>query len=161
MRCRPTNRGAGSLPATDRAGTEGSPMLSCSCCRWPFWESADSQGKHLGGRRFPRGRWLWLVPGVLLFLLVFLFAVSCTLPDDVILSLVRPALAKAGFEIAAESARVEFPLGVRLDKASIGRPGGAELRLGTIRAGGGGAGVLRWLPVPATGSKGRAQAEAR
>jgi len=115
----------------------------------------------LWGRRFPRGRWLWLVPGVLLFLFVFLFAVSCTLPDDVILSLVRPALARAGFEIAAESARAEFPLGVRLDKASIGRPGGAELRLDTIRAGWEWTGLLRWLPVHATVSKGSAKAEAR
>lgn len=111
------------------------------------------------GRRFPRGRWLWIVPGVLLFLLVFLLAISCTLPGNVILSLVRPFLAKSGFEISAGTARTEFPLGIRLENAAFLRPGTGELRLDTIRAGWEWAGLLRWLPVHVTASKGDAKAQ--
>ena len=110
-------------------------------------------------RRSSRGRWLWIVPGVLLFLLVFLLAISYTLPGSVILSLVRPFLAKSGFEISAETARTEFPLGIRLENAAFLRPGTGELRLDTIRAGWEWTGLLRWLPVHVTVSKGDAKAQ--
>ena len=111
------------------------------------------------GRRFPRGRWLWIVPGVLLFLLVFLLAISYTLPGSVILSLVRPSLAKSGFEISAESARTEFPLGVRLENAAFIRPGTGEIRLDTISAGWEWTGLLRGLPVHVTVARGNAKGQ--
>ena len=111
------------------------------------------------GRRFFRGRWLWIVPGVFLFLFVFLLAISYTLPGSVILSFVRPFLAKSGVEISAETARTEFPLGIRLENAVFLRPGTGELRLDTIRAGWEWTGLLRWLPVHVTVSKGNATAQ--
>jgi hypothetical protein len=113
----------------------------------------------LWGRRFSRGGWLWVVPGVLLFLLVFLLAISYTLPGSVILSLVRPFLAKSGVEISAETARTEFPLGIRLENAAFLRPGTGEVRLDTIVAGWEWTGLFRWLPVHVTVSKGDAKAQ--
>jgi hypothetical protein len=113
----------------------------------------------LWGRLFSRGRWLWIVPGVLLFFLVFLLAISYTLPGSVILSLVRPFLAKSGVEISAETARTEFPLGIRLENAAFLHPGTGELRLDTIRAGWEWTGLLRWLPVHVTVSKGDAMVQ--
>lgn len=112
-------------------------------------------------RRFAPGRWLWLAPGALLFLLVFLSVLTYTLPGDVILSSVRTSLARAGLTISSESARTEFPLAFRMDNATIGRPGGGKLLLDTVRASWEWTGLLRWLPVHVTVSKGNATAEVR
>ncbi|MGB3400907.1 MAG: type II secretion system protein GspN [Candidatus Deferrimicrobiaceae bacterium] len=112
-------------------------------------------------RRFGPGRWLWLAPGALLFLLVFLSVLTYTLPGDVILSSVRTSLARAGLTISSESARTEFPLAFRMDNATIGRPGGGKLLLDTVRASWEWTGLLRWLPVHVTVSKGNATAEVR
>jgi hypothetical protein len=107
-------------------------------------------------RRFAPGRLLWLAPGALLFLLVFLSVLTYTLPGDVILSSVRPALARGGLTISSESARTEFPLAFRMDNAAIGRPGGGKLLLDTVRASWEWTGLLRWLPFHVTVSKGKA-----
>ena len=112
-------------------------------------------------RRFPRGHWLWLVPGALLFLLVFLSVLTYTLPGDVILSSVRPFLAREGLTISAGSARTELPLAFRMDNVAIGRPGGDTLLLDTVRFGWEWTGLLRWLPFHGIVSKGNATAEIR
>lgn len=115
----------------------------------------------MGSRRPSRGRWLWPVLGALLFLLVFLFVVTYTLPGDAILSPVRPLLAREGLEITSESTRLEFPLGFRMENAAIRRRGGGALRLTTVRAAWEWTGLLRWLPFHATVTMGNAKGEVR
>ena len=112
-------------------------------------------------RRFSPGRWLWLAPGALLFLLVSLSVLTYTLPGDVILSSVRPFLARAGLTISSESARTELPLAFRMDNVVIGRPGGDSLLLDTVRVSWEWTGLLRWLPFHGIVSKGKATAEVR
>jgi len=111
--------------------------------------------------RFPRGRWLWLAPGALLFLLVFLSVLTYTLPGGVILSSVRPILAEEGLTIASESARTELPLAFRMDNVVISRPGGDSLLLDTVRVSWEWTGLLRWLPFHGIASKGNTTAEVR
>ncbi len=115
----------------------------------------------MGSRRLPRARWLWLVPGALLFLVVFLFVVTYTLPGNAILSPVRSLLAREGLEISSESTRLEFPLAFRMENAVIRRPGGNALRLTAVRAAWEWTGLLRWLPFRATVTMGGAKAEIR
>jgi hypothetical protein len=112
-------------------------------------------------RRSSRGRWLWLAPGALLFLFVFLSVFTYTLPGDTILSTVRPILARGGFEISSESARTEFPLAFRLDNAAVTRFGGRALRLDMVRVGLEWTGLTRWLPFHAVVTMGKARADLR
>lgn len=113
----------------------------------------------MGIRRSSRGRWLWLAPGALLFLFVFLSVFTYTLPGETILSYLRPLLARGGFEISSMSARTEFPLAFRMDNAAVMRPGGRALRLDMVRAGWEWTGLPRWLPFHAVVTMGKARAE--
>lgn len=112
-------------------------------------------------RRFARGRWLWLVPGVLLFLFIVLSVFIYTLPGETVLSALRPMLARGGVTVSPESARMEFPLAFRMENATLSVPGGGTLRLDTVRAGFEITGLLRWLPFHAVATMGKAKAEIR
>lgn len=115
----------------------------------------------MGIRRPSRSRWLWLAPGVLLFLFVFLSVFLNTLPGETILSYLRPFLARGGFEISPESARMEFPLAFRMKNAAVVRSGGRPIRLDSVWAGWEITGLPRWLPFHAVATMGKAKAEVR
>ncbi len=115
----------------------------------------------MGIRRRARGRWLWLVPGALLFLFVSLSVFIYTLPGETILSSLRPILARGGLKIFTESARTEFPLAFRMENAAVSLPGGRTFRLETVRASWEWTGFLRWLPFHAVATMGKARAEVR
>lgn len=115
----------------------------------------------MANRRLAPGRWLWPALGVLLFLLVFLSVVAYTLPGDAVLSFARPLIAQTGFEISSASARMEFPLALRLDRVAVRRNGGGTLRLDTVRADWEWTGLFRWLPFRVTVTKGKATVRIR
>lgn len=111
--------------------------------------------------RIAAGRWLLPVVAGLLFVLVFLVAVSLTLPGDAILSLARPAFARAGLEIEAGSVRMGFPLAVRMSDVRVSRAGMGAVRLDSVVAACEPLGVFRWLPFRVTARKADASAEIR
>ena len=115
----------------------------------------------MGHRLSARGRWLWLALGALLFLFVFLSVLVYTLPGDAVLASVRPVLARGRLEIFSQTARTEFPFAFRMENAAVRRVGGGTLRLDTVRAAWEWTGLLRWLPVHLTVTKGDARGEVR
>lgn len=112
-------------------------------------------------RRIAPGRWLLPILAGFLFLLVFALALSLTLPGDAILSLVRPALGRAGLGIDARSVRMGLPLSVRMTDAMVSRPGVGQVRLDSVVAACEPTGLFRWLPFRLTVRKGDASAEIR
>lgn len=112
-------------------------------------------------RRFAPGRWLLPILAGFLFLLVFAAVVSLTLPGDAILSLVRPALGRAGFGIEAGSVRMGLPLSVRMTDATISRQGVGRLRLDSVVAACRPTGLFRWLPFHLSVQMGQGSAEIR
>lgn len=113
----------------------------------------------LAGRRIAPGRWFLLLLGGLLFLLVFFFVLSLSLPDEAILSMIRPPLAKAGMDLAAEEVRFVFPFSLRIRNADLVLPQGESIRLDAVDAAFEPPGLFRGLPFRATVRKGFGSAE--
>lgn len=112
-------------------------------------------------RPFAPRRWLLPILAGFLFLLVFALVLSLTLPGDAILSLVRPALGRAGIGIDAGSARMGLPLSVRMTDATVSHRGLGRLRLDSVVAACEPTGLFRWLPFRLTVRKGDGSAEVR
>lgn len=115
----------------------------------------------MSARRTAPGRWLLLALGGLLFLLVFLFVLSISLPGEAILSMVRPSLAKAGMDLAAEEARIVFPFSIRMRNADLALPQGESIRLDSVTASFEPLGLFRGLPFRVTVRKGFGSVEVR
>ena len=69
-----------------------------------------------------------------------------TLPDDFLLSAVRPALGRHGVRIDAREARLRFPVGVRLTGVTVGVAGYPPVPLDELTASWEWTGLFRWLP---------------
>lgn len=111
------------------------------------------------GRRIAPGRWILVVLGGLLFLLVFLLVLSLSLPRESILSMLRPPLAKAGMNLTAEEARMVFPFGFRMRNADLLLPQGESIRLDSVDASFEPTGLFRGLPFRGTVRKGNGSAD--
>ena len=97
-------------------------------------------------RRIPGGRWVTPALGSILFLAVLAVAVALTLPDDFLLSAVRPALDRHGVRIDAREARLRFPVGLRLTGVTVTVAGYPAVPLDEIIASWEWTGLFRWLP---------------
>jgi type II secretion system protein N len=115
----------------------------------------------LRSRRIAPGRWLLPILAGFLFLLVFALVVSVTLPGDAILSVLRPALGRAGVGIDAASVRMRLPLSIRMTDATVSRQGIGRIRLDSVVAACEPTGLFRWLPFRLTVRKGEGSAEIR
>src|SRR3990170_5854777 len=115
----------------------------------------------LTGRRIAWGRGFLFALGGLLFLLIFLFVLSLSLPGEAILSMVRPHLAKAGMNLSAEEVRFAFPVSVRMRNADLLLPQGESIRLDSVDASFEPLGLFRGLPFRVTVRKGFGSAEVR
>ena len=113
------------------------------------------------GRRIAWGRGFLFALGGLLFLLIFLFVLSLSLPGEAILSMVRPHLAKAGMNLSAEEVRFAFPVSVRMRNADLLLPQGESIRLDSVDASFEPLGLFRGLPFRVTVRKGFGSAEVR
>jgi len=100
----------------------------------------------LPARRIPGGRRVAAVLGTILFLAVLAVAVAVTMPDDFLLSAVRPALGRHGVRIEAREARLRFPVGVRLTGVTVGVAGYPPVPLDELTASWEWTGLFRWLP---------------
>jgi len=101
----------------------------------------------LPARRIRGGRWVAPALGTALFLAVLAVAIAFTLPDDFVLSLVRPALVRQGVRIDARDARVRFPPGVRLTGVTVAVAGYPPVPLDELTASWEWTGMFRWLPA--------------
>ena len=113
----------------------------------------------MAGRRIAPGRWLLVVLGGFLFLLVFLLVLSLSLPRESILSMIRPPLAKAGMDLTAEEARLAFPFSLRMRNADLLLPRGESIRIDSVEAAFEPTGLFRGLPFRCTAHKGTGSAE--
>jgi len=113
----------------------------------------------LKGRRLAPGRWLLIVLGGLLFLLVFFLVLSLSLPGEAILSILRPPLSKAGMDLSAEEVRMVFPFSIRMRNADLLLPQGESIRLDSVDAEFEPLGLFRGLPFRGTVRKGTGSAE--
>jgi len=110
----------------------------------------------LTGRRIAWGRGFLFALGGLLFLLIFLFVLSLSLPGEAILSMVRPHLAKAGMNLSAEEVRFAFPVSVRMRNADLLLPQGESIRLDSVDASFEPLGLFRGInrPIPTVARSG-------
>jgi type II secretion system protein N len=98
-------------------------------------------------RRIPWGRWVAPALGTILFLAVLAVAVAITMPDEFLLSAVRPALGRHGVRIEAREVRLRFPVGVRLSGVTVAVAGYPSVPLDEITASWEWTGLFRWLPA--------------
>lgn len=112
-------------------------------------------------RRTALRRGLLLGLGGFLFLLVFLLVLSLSLPEEAILSMIRPRLAKVGMDLSAEEVRFAFPVSVRMRNADLLLPQGESIRLDSVDASFEPLGLFRGLPFRVTVQKGTGSAELR
>ncbi len=115
-----------------------------------------------GGRRAaPRRLAVWAL-GAALFLGGFLLTVALTLPGETVLGLVRPMLESGGVQLAADDARLVFPLGMRLKGVTLAFGGRRPpVALDEITAAWEWTGLFRWLPSHLRFSRGNAVADIR
>ena len=99
------------------------------------------------GKRPARGPWAVRVLGGILFLAALALVVAFTLPEDFLLSAIRPALRQRGMEIEAREARLNLPTGVRLSGVSITREGSPPVPFDEATIAWEWTGLLRWLPA--------------
>lgn len=111
------------------------------------------------GRRTSLVRGLLLVLGGFLFLLVFFLVLSLSLSGESILSMVRPPLARAGMDLAAEEVRIEFPFSLRMRNADLVLPQRESIRLDSVHAAFEPWGLFRGLPFRVTVNKGTGSME--
>jgi len=111
--------------------------------------------------KLARGRWFLPALGVLLFVFVFLPSFLYTLPKETVLSPMRSALARQGIEFSCEDARIAFPLRLACRNAVIVPRGGDALSLDSVVASWEWTGLLRWLPVHLTATRGAASLDIR
>jgi type II secretion system protein N len=111
-----------------------------------------------GSRTGPR-RLLVPALGAILFLAVFALVVSVTLPGDIVLSAVRPALRARGLDIDAETASLRFPFGVRLKQVVVSAAGNPLLSLDQVDASWEWTGLFRWRPAHLRLARGGAVAD--
>lgn len=100
----------------------------------------------MAGKRIPGGRWAAPVLGTLLFLAVLVVVVAFTLPDDFLLSALRPALGRSGVRIDARETRFLFPVGVRLTGVTVAVAGQPPVLLDDVTLAWEWTGLFRWLP---------------
>jgi len=98
-------------------------------------------------KRIPGGRWFVPLLGAFLFLAVLAVVVAVTLPDDFILSAVRPALGRQGVRIDAREARFRFPAGVHLAGVTLSVAGYPPVPLDEVTLAWEWTGLFRWLPA--------------
>jgi hypothetical protein len=115
----------------------------------------------LPARRIPGGRWIGPALGAVLFLAALAVAVAFTLPDDFLLSAVKPALARRGVQIDAREARLRLPVGIRLTGASITGAGYPSVPLDEAILAWEFTGLFRWLPARVRLLRGSASADLR
>ncbi len=108
-----------------------------------------------------RGRFAGTALGAVLFLAAFGLAVAMTLPDDFVLSMVRPILRAGGVNLTARKSRIAFPLGVRLQGVSVAIAGTPPIHLDEATASWEWTGLFRWLPAHLTLVRGNATADFR
>jgi len=99
--------------------------------------------------------------GATLFLGGFLLTVALTLPGETVLGLVTPSMESRGVRLAAESARLVFPLGIRLKGATVAIGGNRPIALDEITATWEWTGLHRWLPAHLRVVRGNAVADIR
>ncbi|MBP2676118.1 MAG: hypothetical protein H6Q84_2958, partial [Deltaproteobacteria bacterium] len=99
--------------------------------------------------------------GAVLFLGGFLLTVALTLPGETVLGLVTPSLESRGVSLASESARLVFPLGIRLKGATVAYGGNRPIALDEVTASWEWTGLSRWLPAHLRAVRGNAVADIR
>jgi len=80
------------------------------------------------GRPSRRRIYVYALGGVL-FAIGFLFTVALTLPMETVLGLITPSLEANGINLEAEKARLVFPLGIRVENATLSIHGGHPITI--------------------------------
>jgi len=101
----------------------------------------------LPAKRIPGDRWVVPVLGTFLFLAILAIVIVLTLPDDFLLSAVRPVLDRRGVRIDAREARFRFPVGVRLTGVTLAVAGYPPVPLDEVTFAWEWTGLFRWLPA--------------
>lgn len=114
-----------------------------------------------GGSRTSPRRLAAFALGAALFFGGFLLTVALTLPGETVLGLILPALESRGVGLTAESARFVFPLGIRLEGASVSVGGSRPIDLDEVTASWEWTGLFRWLPTHLRAVRGNAVADVR
>jgi len=86
------------------------------------------------------------VLGSVLFAIGFLFTVALTLPMETVLGLITPSLEANGIHLDAEKARMVFPLGIRVENASLSIHGGHPIPIEEATATWELTGLFNWMP---------------
>jgi hypothetical protein len=84
--------------------------------------------------------------GAALFVCGFLLTVAITLPGETVLGLIAPSLESRGVRLTAQSARLVFPVGIRLEGATVAAGRGRPIDLDEVTATWEWTGLFRWLP---------------
>jgi hypothetical protein len=113
-----------------------------------------------GSRNAPRRAAAYAL-GAALFAGGFLLTVALTLPGETVLGLVASRLEARGVRLSAGSARLVFPLGIRIEDATVSFPGAPPIELDAITASWEWTGLFRWLPSHLSVSRGNAAADIR
>ena len=99
--------------------------------------------------------------GCVLFAIGFLFVVALTLPMEAVLGLITPSLEANGISLDAEKARLVFPLGIRVENATISINNGHPVTIEEATASWEWTGLFNWLPSHLRVIHGKAVADIR
>ncbi len=113
-----------------------------------------------GSRTSPRRLAVYAL-GTAIFVGGFLLTVALTLPGETVLDLVTPSLESRGIHLSAQSARLVFPLGIRLKTAAVAFGRGQAIDFDEITASWEWTGLFRWLPSHLRLVRGRSVADIR
>lgn len=113
-----------------------------------------------GSRTSPRRPAAYLL-GAALFVCGFLLTVALTLPGETVLGLVAPSLESRGVRLTARSARLVFPVGLRLDGATVAVGRNRPIDLDEVTATWEWTGLFRWLPSRLRAVRGGSVADVR